>query len=387
LAAGACALFLVLLAGACGKHDNPTDNGTPPSVTIQTPDNGDSLSGVGFTVSGIASDEEGIASIELRADGSIVGVASSSPFSFFFPALLYDAGTTVIEVEAEDIEGAKGSATVTIAIRTTSLRAIGSGSDNDRDPSWSPDGERIAYASEGTGGTRDIYAIQVDAGAPEQLTTSTNEDIAPDWSPLGDRIAFASNRSGNWDIWTVPADGGVEIQVTTNGSVDRGPAWAPSGMRLAWHTNRDASWNLYSVGVSSGAATGEETAYTTAATAESSATWRADGDALAFASNQLGGSDIWTVEPPDPILVAVAGANDPLVREVEPDFSAKGKVLLFVDNRNGNYDIWALDLLSGRKKVLASHLMADREPAWSRQGDRIAFSSNRGGTYDIWILE
>jgi Tol biopolymer transport system component len=141
------------------------------------------------------------------------------------------------------------------------------------------------------------------------------------------------------------------------------------------------------VAIASGAASGEESAFTTAATAESSATWRSGGDALALTSNQLGGSDIWMIEPPDPVLTAVQGANDPFLRELDPDLPAKGTVLLFADNRNGNFDIWALDLFSGRKRVLASHLMTDREPAWSPRGDRIAFSSNRGGTYDIWILE
>ncbi|RPJ43195.1 MAG: hypothetical protein EHM19_09145, partial [Candidatus Latescibacterota bacterium] len=162
---------------------------------------------------------------------------------------------------------------------------------------------------------------------------------------------------------------------------------SPSVARLAYHSDWDGNWNIYSVPVASGAASGSETAYTTAATAESSATWRSDGDALALVSNQLGGSDVWTIEPPDPILGSVQGANDGFFRELDPDFPAKGSVLLFSDNRNGNYDIWALDLVSGRKRVLAAHLMTDREPAWSPRGDRIAFASNRGGTWDIWILE
>jgi Tol biopolymer transport system component len=383
----ALGIALALLSAGCGKHESPTNGGTPPSVVIQSPGAGDTLSGVGFTVSGLASDEDGIAAIRLKAAGTTFATAAASPFSLYFPALLFDAGAIEITVEAEDAAGAKGSATVRANLAERTLRSIGSASEEEREPAWSPDGNTLVYTSRGVSGLRDLHTVPSAGGSPSILVSSSNDDASPHWSPAGDRIAFASNRSGNWDIWTVPAEGGAETQVTTNPFADRGPVWSPNGARLAFHSNRDGNWNLYSVAIASGAPSGEEEAYTAAATAESSATWRADGKALAFVSNQVGGSDLATVEPPDPILSLVPGANDPMVREIDPAFCPRGPFLVFADNRNAQYDIWAVDPASGRKKILASHLADDREPAWSPRGDRIAFASNRGGTYDIWILQ
>ncbi|MFH1679713.1 MAG: Ig-like domain-containing protein [Candidatus Eisenbacteria bacterium] len=384
---GAAAFVTLLLLFACGKHESPTNGGTPPSVVIHSPGAGDTLSGIGFTVTGIASDEEGIAAIRLKADGMTFATTTASPFSLYFPAFLFDAGAIDILVEAEDTDGAKGSASVGATLAERALRSIGSAADQEREPAFSPDGNTIVFTSEGTSGNRDLYTVSASGGAAALLASSSVEDISPDWSPNGLWIAFASNRSANWDVWTVPAGGGAETRISTSGAADRGPVWSPNGARIAFHSNRDGNWNLYAVLVSNGEPSGAEEAYTAAATVESSATWRSDGDVLAFVSNQVGGSDLSTVQPPGPILTLVPGANDPMAREIDPAFCPKGPYLVFADNRNGQYDIWAVDPASGRKKILASHIADDREPAWSPRGNRIAFASNRGGTYDIWILE
>ena len=64
---------------------------------------------------------------------------------------------------------------------------------NDRDPSWSPDGKRIAFMSE-RDGNREIYVMDNDGGNQRNLTNHPNNDSHPAWSPDGKRIVFG--RSG-----------------------------------------------------------------------------------------------------------------------------------------------------------------------------------------------
>src|SRR5262245_11744686 len=55
------------------------------------------------------------------------------------------------------------------------------------DPTWSPDGKRLAFSLFGS-----IWTVNAEGGAANQLTTSTGYHAHPAWSPSGNRIAFVS---------------------------------------------------------------------------------------------------------------------------------------------------------------------------------------------------
>lgn len=109
--------------------------------------------------------------------------------------------------------------------------ALTRGPDADIQPAWSPAADRIVFSREdGDPDLRnDIWAIDASGANPTQLTatpSSNNQD--PDWSPDGSRIAFASDRSGDWQVWAMNADGTAPTQITT-----LGPAIAPSWVAFA----------------------------------------------------------------------------------------------------------------------------------------------------------
>lgn len=382
------AVFSLLCLAVCGKHNNPIDPVVTPSVLILSPADGDTLSPVGFRLTGSAADEGGIDQVRLELNGVRIDSTVSSPFSFLVPSILFEDGAELsISVTAKNPGGVTGSKSIRVFLREMSFRSIGSTADQEREPAWSPDGGTIAYVSEGSGGNDDIWTVPAGGGEAARITDSPNEDRSPCWAPWGTTLAFASDHAGNWDIWTVDIAGDEPIRITTSGSNDRGPAWSPNGGTIAFHSFRDGNWNLFGIPMTGENASGDASELTASSTAESSATWRSDGAVIAFTSNQTGNMDIWSVTPPSMTLIQIQGANDSSSREIDPAYAPGRGHLLYSWYKNGNYDLRVLDPATGTARVVTSHFGSDLQPAWSPDGDKIAFTSNRNGTYDIWIIE
>jgi Tol biopolymer transport system component len=106
---------------------------------------------------------------------------------------------------------------------------------------WSSDGSRLAlHATALAGGADDVYVVNADGTGLENLTPDPLPGIVvdrdPSWSPDGRRIAFSSNRSGQTRLWVMDADGSGAAQVA-DASVERSerrPAWSPDGALIAF---------------------------------------------------------------------------------------------------------------------------------------------------------
>jgi gamma-glutamyltranspeptidase len=129
-----------------------------------------------------------------------------------------------------------------------------------RTPSWAPDG-RIVFAHRDSGAAQwDILVVDPDATGdarvPLRLTESPDREMHPRVSPDGARIAFASDRDsdeGDHDIWLMrlPARGEAPpprlrpVRVVRGRGFDAYPSWAPDGSRIAFFGVRDgvgATW-------------------------------------------------------------------------------------------------------------------------------------------------
>jgi dipeptidyl aminopeptidase/acylaminoacyl peptidase len=104
---------------------------------------------------------------------------------------------------------------------------------------------RLRYKLDSVGWTADrpshIFVVAADGSEePKQITKGDYEDGAPAWSPDGERIAFASARHRDWDvdlvndIYVVPSDWGRPKKLTKTSDGCASPSWSPDGDTIAY---------------------------------------------------------------------------------------------------------------------------------------------------------
>jgi Tol biopolymer transport system component len=155
----------------------------------------------------------------------------------------------------------------------------------ERDPAWSSDGSRIAYAAKTSpAGPFRIFVIDADGSSRDQLTAQGNgrADRSPSFSPDGTRIAFTSDRTGGFaDLYVMDADGSNVRRLTADIYLEGNPTWSPDGTRIAVERCCEGGTSdIYVVEVASRSMT-NLTATTTAW--EFDPAWSPDGSTIAFA--------------------------------------------------------------------------------------------------------
>jgi len=109
-------------------------------------------------------------------------------------------------------------------------------------PSWSPDGERIAYKA----GAGELHVMRADGTGDVWITGGTKGTEVGyfAWSPEGKRIAF-SPIAGH--IYVVNSDGSCQTQLTAESDEHwaQGPSWSPDGTRIAYASNRAGRVDAY----------------------------------------------------------------------------------------------------------------------------------------------
>jgi Tol biopolymer transport system component len=160
----------------------------------------------------------------------------------------------------------------------------------DQHPAWSPDGTRIAFASERDGDS-DIYLMNTDGSDVVQITNARNADAEPSWSPDGTRIAFTSfrrDKQGIWsDIFVMNVDGTGTKRLSGGRGYEFNPAWSPVADKIAYTkiSQNNASSGIFLVDLDGNSR--RLTRNTKPAYTDSHAAWSADGTELAF-TRELG---------------------------------------------------------------------------------------------------
>ena len=103
----------------------------------------------------------------------------------------------------------------------------------DARPNLSARAARIAFNSDRNGDV-EIYLMNFDGSAVEQVTYAPGADYAPSWSPDSGSLAFVSERDGNEEIYRIDLTTRISQRLTNDLAADRFPSWSPDGSQLVW---------------------------------------------------------------------------------------------------------------------------------------------------------
>ncbi len=205
----------------------------------------------------------------------------------------------------------------------TPIRIVASPED-DRDPAWSPDGRRLAFAS-CQDGNWEIYIYDLVTGTTTRMTYDLSFQGAPRWSPDGQWLVYESYQGGNLDIYVVPVDGSQPAQrVTEHPAPDFSPVWSPDGRRIAFVSLRDGNQDVYLFSLDNPSDDATLNLTNTPLRQEDYPVWSPDGRVLAYSALDEGVEKVFVKSSTDPQAPAQV-----LERGRMPAWSPDGASLVF----------------------------------------------------------
>ena len=221
---------------------------------------------------------------------------------------------------------------------------------------WSPRGGRIAYGSRGR-----VYVIRSDG----KQRHAVGSGVEAAWSPDGAKLAFVRSAVGG-PIDSVDAAGGDRTRLT-GGRFDHAPAWSPDGSRLAFSraTTIGGAETLYVVGA-------DGTGLRSLGPQGASPAWSPDGRALAFWQRNSEGVTLGVLRFAGEQVVTLTRTFAAYSRA--PRWSPDGTRLLVTVC--GPFGACRLDVAAADGSGV-TRLGPGSDPAWSPDGSRIAFVQRR----------
>ena len=212
-------------------------------------------------------------------------------------------------------------------------------------PSFSPDGQKLAFAWNGERGENsDIYIRDIKNSSMLRLTTNAGEDLSPIWSPDGKRIAFLRAAQNETQVYVSPATGGVQSAITS---------LFPTRIEaLGRHLD-----------------------------------WSPDGEYLAAADKKTPDEpfSIVLIEPQTGHKIEVTNPPAGMIGDMGPAFSPDGKSIAFIRAlSSGVGDIFVAPVTGGEARRITSDRRYIISLSWTPDGKSILFSTNRLGAQTLW---
>ncbi len=255
---------------------------------------------------------------------------------------------------------------------------------NNEHPAWSPDGKKIAFASN-RDGNNEIYVMNADGSAQKRLTFAPGRDAHPAWSPDGKRIAFQSPRDGDGsdtNLYVMNAGGTNQVKLTNNKGFCGVPAWSPDGKRIVFQWRIENAgvqrWHIFVINADG---SGQQQLTSDAANNQVP-NWSPDGKRILYYSDVTGKNQLYLMNPhgSNRRRLTNNSANDHA-----PFWSRNGKRIMFISDRDGARDIYVMNM-DGKNQQRVSRNLQAYQANWSPDGKKIIYAFTKDRNSEIYVM-
>ena len=248
---------------------------------------------------------------------------------------------------------------------------------------------RIAFGQRAADGSANIFSVLPDGTGLKQLTHGAHFHLCPSYSADGQQIAYCSDVSGSWEIWAMKQNGTGQHRVTHLNGFSTFPDYSPDGSKIAFMGSLDAdpSDEVYVMNAANGGGMTKLTSCPVDFCLNDFPVWSPDGREIAYAHAEQFDADFNALD--EQIWVMNAdGSNkhqlttDSRPKDQVPDWSPDGSKIAFASGGFGDGQIWVIDANGTNQHQLTGCAPSDPQPcaygddfgtAWSPDGTKIAF--------------
>ena len=257
------------------------------------------------------------------------------------------------------------------------------GWEGDLNPSWSPDGKKIAFTRASETAVRDIYWLSTADGKIHQLTYDHTNIDSLTWSADSASVIFSSNRAGKYALWKMGLGRSIPVRLQVGTEDAYQPAVGPIAGQLAY-TQGSATWSIVRVEVPPGKGAAVQTTVLSSTQQDSAPSLSPDGRFFAMQSLRSGAQEIWVSSINGDSLRQLTFFAGPLTGS--PSWSHLGNHILFDSRPDTHSHIFVVPASGGASRQLTFGNSNDIVPRWSHDDQTIYFRSNRGGRWQVWKM-
>ena len=228
----------------------------------------------------------------------------------------------------------------------------------------------LAFVLGSENNSSEIFTMYANGTSLNQLTNTSGQNWAPSWSYDGEWIAFTSDRDNNNEIYIISADGKREIRITETSFNEWFPSWSPDGKSLVYYSDRDGNREIYTISLD----TEQINRLTNHPANDVYPAWSPDGNQIAFTSERDGKAAIYIVNIDGTGLHRL---TNPVAESWFPAWSPEGTSIAFHSNISGNFQLYTIRPDGTDQTRLTENLANDYDASWSRDGKWIVFNSDR----------